>query len=79
MTKQIIEAEFTFIRGGLASKTNRPYLQVSNGIEALFITIPKTASVDAETFADYEEGDIINLKVSILPGSPTVTLVDFVE
>lgn len=67
---------FTFIMGGIASKSGKPYLKVSNGRSEFFVKIPKSVAIDEDTFVAFEEGDEIELKVRVLPGSETVTLVD---
>jgi len=73
--------EFIFIRGGISSKSNKPYLSVSNGRAELFVQIPKSLSNSdfEEMFATFNEGDTINLEVSILPGSENVELHSVVE
>jgi len=68
-------AKFTFIRGGL-SKENKPYLNVSNGRSAMYITIPKALNVTDETFAQYNEDDEIELKVNVRVGETSVSLVE---
>jgi len=69
------EVTLTFIRGGISAKSGRPYLQVSNGRDSLFINIPADLEVNAETFADYKEDDQITLVVVTTVGSDSVTLV----
>jgi len=71
-----IEAEVTlaYVMGGISSKTKKPYLQVSNGVEAFFVTIGKGVEIDENTFSDLEEGDEITLQVKQKIGSSRVTL-----
>jgi len=78
MPNKIVEVEMMFIRGGVSDKTKKPYLLVSNGRKELYINIPNGSDVTAETFEKYNEGDTINLKVSVLVGSDTVTLVQVI-
>jgi len=79
MPKLIGEVTLTFIRGGLASKTGKPYLQCSNGRETFFVTIPKSVTIDADTFADLQEDDQVTLEVEVLVGSPNVKFLSLVS
>lgn len=75
------QVEVAFIMGGISPKNKKPYLQVSNGRESFFVKIPKSLhdSIDQDTFAAYEEDDVISLEVSQLVGSETVVLVSIVD
>jgi len=55
--------EMTFVMGGMSKEKNKPYLQVSNGIEAKFLRLSKTFDVDSETFSQIEKGDIVTLEI----------------
>jgi len=66
-----------FVMGGVSNKTKKPYLQVSNGLEAFFVTIGKDVEIDENTFNDLEEGDEITIEVAQKVGSSRVTLIGF--
>ena len=72
------EVTVTFIRGGISSKSGKPYLQISNGRAELFVNIPKEYEVDDKTFVDYSEDDMITLEVETIVGSDTVKLLSLV-
>jgi len=55
--------EMTFVNGGLSKEKQRPYLQVSNGIEAKFLKISPLFEVSKDTFSSYEKGSIISLEI----------------
>jgi len=74
-SKIIGELTLTFVMGGISKKTKNPYLQVSDGVEAKFVSIPKNADIDENTFVNYSRGDEINLQVEIDPFSGRMTLV----
>jgi len=63
MNKLQGELTMTFVMGGMSKEKNRPYLQVSNGIEADFVKLSKKFGVDENTFSSYEKGDEITLEV----------------
>jgi len=63
MTKLTGRLEATFVMGGISKEKKRPYLQVSNGIEAKFMRLSRRFPVDEETFSDFEKGDIVTLEV----------------
>jgi len=74
------EITVTYIRGGIASKTGNPYLQVSNGRSEFFVNIPKGSNlVDANTFSDFSEDDLITLEVEVTCGSPNVKLLSIIQ
>ena len=73
-TKLNGEMTLTFVMGGISKKTKKPYLQVSDGVEAKFISIPKDMEVNEETFAEYERGDEITVDVLIDPFGGRMTL-----
>lgn len=78
MKPQVLTQTFVFIMGGV-SKAGKPYLQVSNGRDSFFVSIPKSVSVNEETFAPYATDDEITLKVSVRVGSEGVTLQEVVK
>jgi len=55
--------EMTYVFGGLSNEKKKPYLQVSNGIEAKFLKLSKDFDVNENTFSSFEKGDIITLEV----------------
>jgi len=63
MNKLQGQVEMTFVMGGLSKEKNKPYLQVSNGIEAKFMRLSKQFDVDADTFSDLEKGDVVTLEI----------------
>lgn len=73
------EVTLAFVMGGISAKTKRPYLQVSNGLTAFFLTIGKGVEIDENTFSDFQEGDEVNLVVSQRVGSTRITLEGFGE
>jgi len=56
------QVEATFVRGGV--KNDRPYLMVSNGLEAKFVNIGDRNDFTAQTLSGYEKGDKINLLIT---------------
>lgn len=68
-----------FVMGGISSKTKRPYLQVSNGLTAFFVTLGKNVVVDESTFSELREGDEIELVVSQRVGSTRVVVESLVD
>lgn len=68
------EMTLTFVMGGISKKTKKPYLQVSDGVEAKFINIPKGLDIDEETFSEYKRGDQIRLQVDVDPFGGRMTL-----
>jgi len=69
----------TFVRGGISKEKKNPYLQVSDGVEAIFITIPKDIDIDKDTFNSFERGDSMTLEVEVDVFANRVTLVDIKE
>jgi len=63
MTKLQGQVQMTFVMGGLSKEKNKPYLQVSNGIEAKFMRLSRDFDVDKDTFSDFEKGDIVTLEI----------------
>jgi len=68
----------TFVRGGISKEKKNPYLQVSDGVEAIFITIPKTLDIDSDTFSTLERGEQITLDVEVDVFANRTYLVDIV-
>jgi len=56
------QIETTFVRGGV--KNNRPYLMVSNGLEAKFVNIGDKSDFTEQKLASYEKGDVITLSIT---------------
>jgi len=63
MTKLQGQVQMTFVMGGLSKEKNKPYLQVSNGIEAKFMRLSRDFDVDKDTFSDFEKGDVVTLEI----------------
>lgn len=63
MNKLQGEVQMTFVMGGMSKEKNKPYLQVSNGIEAKFMRLSKEFDVNEKTFSEYEKGDSIYLNI----------------
>jgi len=55
--------EVTFVMGGLSKEKSKPYLQISNGIEAKFAKLHKDFPIAKDTFSDYEKGDVVRMEV----------------
>lgn len=72
-----ITATFVFIMGGI-SKAGKPYLQVSNGRDTFFLTMPARTNITESTFSDYNPEDEITLKVTTRIGSAGATYNDVV-
>jgi len=68
----IIEA--IFVMGGVSAKTKKLYLQVSDGISAEFIAIPKDTDLQDSVFDNYSRGDKITIEVEVSPFSKKATL-----
>jgi len=66
-----------FVIGGISKEKKRPYLQVSDGIEAQFFNFAKDSSLTADDFKDLERGDQIDLEVEVDPFSKRVTVLGF--
>jgi len=75
----ILQGEVTvaFIMGGISKEKKKPYLQISNGLEKLFLKFDKNVEVNEDTFADLVEGDELTIEVRQRVGSSQVTLVGF--
>lgn len=58
--------EMTYVMGGISTKsgTPKPYLQLSNGIEAKFFKVAKDFTVTENTFSDLERGDRVVVDMS---------------
>jgi hypothetical protein len=69
------ELTLAFVMGGISSKSNKPYLQVSDGVEARFVDV-SNVPVDEDTFADYNRGDEISLTVEVNPFSSKITVLE---
>jgi len=57
--------EVTYVFSGVSAKTQRPYLQVSDGIEAKFLSLSPDLSI--ETFTGLERGDVVSLRIRSFP------------
>jgi len=57
------QVEMTFVMGGISKEKKKPYLQMSNGVEAKFMRLSKKFPVDEDTFSDLEKGDIVALEI----------------
>jgi len=73
------EVTLTYVNGGISKEKKNPYLQVSDGVEAKFINIPK--NIDREAFTEFcserERGDQITVEVEVDPFSGRMTLINF--
>jgi len=65
-----------FVMGGISPKSKNLYLQVSDGISAEFISIPKNSEFPDNIFEKYERGDTITLELSVSPFSKRATLLN---
>jgi len=57
--KGVIEVVYVF--SGVSKKNEKPYLQLSNGIEASFVKVAK--GIDIEPFSKLEKGDTISVEI----------------
>lgn len=71
------EVNLTFIRGGVAAKSGKPYCQVSNGRKEFFLNLKK--DFDASVFEKYSENDSITCEVELVVGSDSVTLLNVLD
>jgi hypothetical protein len=57
--QEIGTIKMTFVMGGISNKSGqpRPYLQLSNGIEAKFFKTTKDFLITENSFSDLERGD----------------------
>jgi len=53
--------EVVYVFSGMSSKNNKPYLQLSNGIEASFVKVSPT--IEIGDFSKYAKGDIIEVQI----------------
>lgn len=56
-----------FVMAGISAKSQKPYLQVSDGVEAKFLQL--APEVDIESFSDLHRGDIVALRLRSFPVS----------
>jgi len=70
------DVTFTYVMGGISKKTKNAYLQVSDGVEAKFVQIPKEMNVDEDTFSEYTRGDEINMTIEVDPFSGRMTVLE---
>jgi len=79
--KVIARLDCTFVLAGIAKASKKPYLQVSDGVEAKFVSVPKT--IDEGLFVewanDLERGDSISIEVEIDPFRGRMDLVAIPE
>ena len=75
---QKIEAELTmiFVMGGISKEKKKPYLQVSNGIETGFVTLPKNMPIEDDFLSKYERGDEITFVAELFPLSPVIRYIE---
>lgn len=71
------EIEVVYVMGGISSKNNRPYLQVSDGIEAKFLNLSK--DIDPTVFAKYDRTDPITLLVETNPLTGSTKVLEVVS
>lgn len=75
-TKLKGEVTLSYVFGGISKKTGKPYLQVSDGIEAKFVNLSEDCRVTEDTFSEYERGEAITLVMerdAIADRGPVVT------
>jgi len=53
--------EVVYVFSGLSEKNKRPYLQLSNGIEASFVKV--SPKIEIGDFAKFEKGDIVEVAI----------------
>lgn len=68
--------ELIFVRGGISAKSNKPYLQLSNGRAEFFAKIDKSFVVTDDTFSAFSEDDQVNVRCSVLVGSEGVNVLE---
>jgi len=75
------ELTLTYVNGGISKESKRPYLQMSDGVEAKFVSIPKAMAGDVtpETFARFERGDLITIQCEVDPFASRITLLELPE
>ena len=78
-TKLKGDVVFAYVFGGISNKSNKPYLQVSDGIEAKFVNLSKDLAITPDTFAEYERGDAINLEIEVEPLAGRVTVLSIIK
>jgi len=61
MNKLTGEIEVIYVFSGVSSKNNKPYLQLSNGIEASFVKVDK--NIEIERFKNLEKGETISVQI----------------
>lgn len=76
MKSTTLKQKFEFVRGGIAAKTGKPYLAVSNGRDTFYPNIPASLGASEHTFSSYEDGDEIELHVKLHVGDASVSLVE---
>jgi len=53
--------EVVYVFSGTSSKNNKPYLQLSNGIEASFVKV--SPNIEIGDFSKFEKGDTIEVQI----------------
>jgi len=74
--KGVIDVLYVF--SGKSKGTGNPYVQVSDGLEAHFVSIPKDSKITADSFSGFEKGQQIQIEVETNPLSGRTTLVSVV-
>jgi len=69
-----VDLSLMFIMAGVSKKNNKPYLQVSDGIEAKFVAFEDGATFPEE-LKTYKKRDIIKLRLRLEPFNAQPTLV----
>jgi len=63
MKKAETTVEMIFVMGGISNEKKKPYLQLSNQIEAKFMRIHKDFQVEKDTFSDLEKGETVFVSI----------------
>jgi len=53
--------EVVYVFSGTSTKNNKPYLQLSNGIEASFVKV--SPNIEIGDFSKYKRGDVIDVNI----------------
>lgn len=62
-TKLKSTVELAYVIGGISQKSGKPYLQLSDGVEAKFVTLSPELQITTDTFASLERGDTLKVVI----------------
>jgi hypothetical protein len=76
-TKLTGDVTLTYVMGGISKKSDKPYLQLSDGIEAKFVNLDDDLDIKESTFSDFERGQEIDVTIEVDVLSGRVKILSF--